>query len=125
MTEKFNTIEWFQIAADDPDRTQRFYGELFGWSFAPDRDAAERGVDYREIFYPGESKPVGGLAPTGPHRPAQATFFVSVPDVEEVCARVERLGGEVSFKNVGHPPALDLAELRDPAGNLFGVFRPQ
>ena len=37
------TLAWFEVATDDSDGAQRFYGSLFGWSFDADGPAASRG----------------------------------------------------------------------------------
>ena len=31
-----NTVAWFEIGTPDVDAAKAFYGQLFGWSFAPD-----------------------------------------------------------------------------------------
>jgi hypothetical protein len=39
------TLAWFEVATSDPDGAQKFYGELFNWSFAADPAAAAGGMD--------------------------------------------------------------------------------
>jgi predicted enzyme related to lactoylglutathione lyase len=46
-----DTVAWFEVATDAPDAAQQFYGELFGWTFAPDPGAAAAGMDYRVVSY--------------------------------------------------------------------------
>jgi hypothetical protein len=119
-----NTVGWFEVATDDPDGAQRFYGELFGWTFNPDPDAAKVGMDYRLVTYPGEERPVGGVFGTKGGFPNHAVFSIVVADVAEACASAEKLGGEV-VQTVTEPEAGPaFAYLRDPAGNLFGIFSP-
>lgn len=125
MSEALNTVAWFEIATGDPEGAQRFYGELFGWSFAADPANAADGVDYRLISYPGSDGPAGAVFGTGGQQPPHAIFVVAVADVAETAERVKRLGGEIVTQSVGQGNAPDFAYLRDPAGNLFGVFQPQ
>jgi hypothetical protein len=119
-----NTIAWFEVATGDADRAQEFYGELFGWTFAADPDAARAGMDYRLVPYPGGDRPVGGIFGTGGAIPDHAVLSVAVASAAETCARAEKLGATV-VQSVTEPevgPAF--AYLRDRAGNLFGIFAP-
>ncbi|RJL34364.1 VOC family protein [Bailinhaonella thermotolerans] len=121
-TPAFNTVAWFEIASDDPDGAQKFFGELFGWSFEKD---PELPMDYRIITYPGSGEPRGGVFGTGGQLPNHGVFSIVVRDVEETCAQVERLGGKVLKKAVGGPSGPDFAYLTDPSDNLFGVYAPR
>ncbi|MEU1719902.1 VOC family protein [Nonomuraea sp. NPDC005692] len=114
-----NTVTWFEIATDDPEGAERFYGELFGWSFSRDDDGP---VDYRMIGYPGGERPGGGLFNTKGDFPAHAVFHVQVADVEAACAKSESLGGKVEMKVIDDGAGTDFAYLRDVSGSLFGVF---
>ncbi|WP_214320407.1 VOC family protein [Nonomuraea sediminis] len=117
-----NTVTWFEVATDDPDGAQRFYGGLFGWSVAPsDTDV----MDYRMITYPGGERPSGGIFNTKGEFPSHAVFHVQVADVEVACAQAESLGGKVVHKVVDDGAGTDFAYLHDTSGNLFGVFHPR
>ncbi|MEU4574861.1 VOC family protein [Nonomuraea sp. ATR24] len=116
-----NTVNWFEVATDDPEGAERFYGELFGWTFAREGDGS---MDYRLIRYPG-GEPVGGLFGTKGEFPAHAVFHVQVADVAETCRRGEELGGKVLTKVVGDAPGTDFAYVRDRSGSVFGVYRPR
>ncbi|MBX6387255.1 MAG: VOC family protein [Microbispora sp.] len=119
-----NTVAWFEIASDDPDGVQRFYGDLFGWRFQTDENSAAAGMDYRLISYDGDDRARGGVFGTGGDRPGHAIFMVKVRDVTETCRKVEALGGKVIAKFVGNQNGPDFAYLHDTSGNLFGVFAP-
>ncbi|GAA3693519.1 hypothetical protein GCM10022224_068810 [Nonomuraea antimicrobica] len=113
-----NTVTWFEVATDDPEGAQRFYGGLFGWTFARD----EGPIDYRLITPPGEGQPTGGLYNTEGAFPAHAIFHVQVADVEETCAKSESLGAKVITKVIDDGAGTDFAYLRDTSGSVFGVF---
>ncbi|MEV0967773.1 VOC family protein [Microtetraspora glauca] len=121
----FNTVAWFEVAGDDPDALQRFYGDLFGWRFTSDEDSAAGGMEYRFIGYADDDQPRGGVMGTGGGSPGHAVFTVAVSDVEATCATIESLGGKVEFKLIGSAAAPDYAYVRDTAGNLFGLFTPK
>lgn len=119
-----NTVAWFEVATDDPDSAQHFYGELLGWTFATDPDAARAGMDYRLITYSEGDRPVGGIFATGGAFPNHAVFSIAVVDVAEACAKAEKLGATI-VRTVTEPEAgPPFAYLRDPSGNLFGIFSP-
>ncbi|MBA9001984.1 VOC family protein [Thermomonospora cellulosilytica] len=120
----YGSVAWFEIATDDPDAAQRFYGEVFGWQVAADPQAGEAGTDYRLITTAGGDAPAGGILGTGGTMPGHAVFSVAVRDVQEVCASVERLGGTVVARHEASEGGPANAYLRDPSGNLFGVFSP-
>jgi predicted enzyme related to lactoylglutathione lyase len=120
----FNTVAWFEVATDDPDGAQRFYGELFGWSFTTDTAAAAAGNDYRLALYPGAEAPSGGVFNTRGEFPDHACFSVAVRDVSAACEQVERLGGKVVHKMLGDPNTPDFAYVQDTSGNMFEVFTP-
>ncbi|GAA5060113.1 hypothetical protein HNP84_004967 [Thermocatellispora tengchongensis] len=125
MSDALDTVMWFEVATEDPEGAQRFYGELFGWTFAADPGSAEAGMDYRLITYPGAQAPSGGIFATGGKMRPHAIFSVAVADVEAACERVEKLGGTVTSKVVGAAGGPDFAYVTDPAGNLFGLFAPK
>ncbi|MEO0494897.1 MAG: VOC family protein [Actinomycetota bacterium] len=116
-----NPIGWFEIAAGDIGASERFYAEVFGWSF----EDSPAGDAYR-IATAGDGIQ-GGIthAPEGaPER--YAIFSIVVPDVAEACAKVAELGGSVLIGPVVVPGGggLTFANLQDPDGNHFGVFTP-
>ncbi|MFI7615115.1 VOC family protein [Nonomuraea terrae] len=113
-----NTVTWFEVASDDPEGAQRFYGGLFGWTF----ERAEGPIDYRLVGRPGVGHPVGGLYNTEGAFPSHAIFHVQVADVEETCAQSEALGGKVLTKVIDDGAGTDFAYLRDLSGSVFGVF---
>ncbi|GIH76403.1 VOC family protein [Planobispora longispora] len=119
-----NTVAWFEIATDDPQGAEKFYGGLFGWTFSTDEDSAKGGMDYRLIGYPGAEGPKGGVYGNGGQFPNHGVFSVVVADTAVTCEHAEKLGGEIVFKLLDNPHGPDFAYIRDVSGNLFGVFTP-
>lgn len=117
------TLAWFEIAVSDPDSAEKFYGSLFGWTFDRDNPASSGGMDYRNISASGAGRPMGGLLGTSGAAPGHAVFYILVADVEAACGDAEQLGGSVVSRHLkAAPGAPAFAYLRDPAGNMFGVF---
>jgi hypothetical protein len=111
------SVDWFQIDTDDIGDTERFYGDLFDWTFTADPEAPA----YRLVTTPGADGPSGGVFGGTAHR---ATFFVVVTDVEAAAEQAERLGGKVVDPPKTTPGGLTFAHLHDPAGNHFGIYSP-
>lgn len=119
-TVPMNQVTWFEIATGDADATEKFYGDLFGWTYEP---GDEIGMDYRMIHYPGQERASGGLYATT-EMPQHAVFTVAVADVAATCARVEELGGSVLTAVAAPDSGPAFAYLRDSTGNVFGIFTP-
>jgi uncharacterized protein len=116
----FNGVAWFEIGSDDPAGTEKFYGEVFGWTFAHDDGD---GPGFQMITAgDGPGLHAGGLFHTGGALPGYAVFGVLVPDVAEACRRVETAGGSVRRAPEVTPAGITFAHLLDPAGNQFEVF---
>ena len=118
------SLAWFEVATDDPERAEKFYGGLFDWSFADDGPVSES-MDYRRITAAGSTAPMGGMFATGGQLPGHAVFSIVVADVAETCAQAEALGGSVVSRHLDVAPGVPtFAYLRDPDGQLFGIFAP-
>ncbi|MDG4805455.1 VOC family protein [Micromonospora sp. WMMD1120] len=113
-------ITWFEIGTDRPEETERFYGDLFGWTFA--EEGAADGGSYRVTGAGGDTGIGGGVRATDGSTPNYAIFYAEVTDVAETCRRAEAAGGRVLVPARTTPTGLTLAHLVDPAGNRVGVF---
>jgi len=118
----YNSVAWFEIGTDNPDVTQRFYGELFGWTFQ--KDESDDVMDYRMVTTPGAEQSSGGVMNTGGKFPNYATFYVLVEDVPATVAKAERLGAKALLPRTTAPGCLVFAQLHDPSGNQIGLFTP-
>jgi predicted enzyme related to lactoylglutathione lyase len=115
------TVGWMQVDTDDPEGAKRFYGELFDWKFAADPDG---GGKYDLATRAGANEPHGGILHTEGNSPNRATFVVIVSDVSAAAAEAERLGGKVVTPPTTTPAGLSFADLQDPSGNHFSIFKP-
>jgi uncharacterized protein len=107
-------VDWFEVLGADPERTQRFYTDLFGWT------PASSGFPGYHLV-PAEEAGIGGGIGGGGGK-VWATVYAKVPDVEAALAKAERLGGS----RVYGPQQVDdhsrTGAFRDPASNVFGVY---
>jgi predicted enzyme related to lactoylglutathione lyase len=89
----------FEIPVDDPDRAEKFYSSVFGWTF-------ER--------YPGAPQ-YYGMATTGDTQPgingalfqrgsdSETTITMSVGSIDDATARILAEGGKVIQDKTPHP----------------------
>ncbi|WP_433602592.1 VOC family protein [Nocardia sp. CA-135953] len=119
-TPPFNTVAWFQVGSDKPQEVEKFYGDLFGWSFTADPNADT----YDLVSYPASEAPSGGISRTPDASANHATFFVLVQDVTATVAAAEKLGGKVSVPPITGKDGLVFAHILDTSGNDFGIFSP-
>jgi uncharacterized protein len=107
-------VDWFEVLGSDADSSQRFYAELFGWQ------ASAAGPGYRMIDTGANGGIRGGIG--GGQQVIWATVYARVPDVEAALAMAEELGGTRELGPVAVDDHMQTGALRDPAGNLFGVY---
>ncbi|KUM69756.1 hydrolase [Streptomyces griseorubiginosus] len=96
---------------------QRFYGELFGWTF----EEAPGG----SVWALRDGEPVAGLArKTDGRMPTVWTVYFATPDIESLADRIWAAGGQVVTAPV---PVAELgmsALVTDPEGAVFALWEP-
>lgn len=135
---------WVDAQLPDVDAGKRFYGELFGWTFADpygteeDPDRAE-GAPYGAEANPygtgaaggstwayKDDRPVAALAhKTDGRMPTVWTVYFSAPDIRRTAGRIVSVGGQViaaPFPVARHGTA---ALVTDPEGAVFGLWQAE
>jgi uncharacterized protein len=110
-------VDWFEILGSDAERTQSFYGSLFGWTADDGPGPAYRLVDTgagRGIF--------GGIGESQDDA-RWATVYARVPDVGATLERAQQRGGSRAYGPMDVDGALTTGAFRDPVGNPFGVYQ--
>ncbi|WP_018353450.1 VOC family protein [Longispora albida] len=110
-------IGWFKIGTANPEVTEAFYGQLFGWEFSGD-------APYRTAVTPAERSIRGGVYATGGHAPDYAVFCVVVADVPATIEQAQAAGGKVIVPPQANPDGVVHAHLLDPNGTHFAVYSP-
>ncbi len=111
-------VVWHDLLTPDAAASQRFYGQLFGWTFEPrGRYSLIRHGDRR----------IGGilaLLPRDGQTPVAGWLItLSVPDVDQAANWTRSQGGEVITGPVDMPQRGRGALLRDPNGATVLVLR--
>ncbi|MFJ6992865.1 VOC family protein [Streptomyces sp. NPDC003090] len=111
---------WVSLMVHGLDATREFYGELFGWEFAP---GPARLGPYVRALLDGREVAGIGLLPAGSGLPGAWTPYLATDDADGTAESVRCAGGTVA---VGPLDAGDTGRLvicSDPSGAVFGVWQ--
>jgi predicted enzyme related to lactoylglutathione lyase len=114
------TVTWVDLMTTDPTGVQKFYGELFGWTF----DIGGPETNHYAMAKLGGAN-VGGVGPQPPGAqfpPAWSVYFAS-DDVDATIAKVKELGGNLVMGPMDVMEEGRLAFFADPTGAHFGVWQ--
>ena len=119
------TIVYFQIPADDIERSKKFYNQLFGWKIdkSPEANTPE-GMENWSITttdHNGKEALGGGMSKRQMPQ-QQITNFIDIGSVDEYLSKVERLGGKVVVPKTAVPGMGYYAVCLDTENNSFGIF---
>jgi uncharacterized protein len=107
-----------QLNTSDPEASERFYGELFGWRFdrVPETETPYWGI------YRGERLNGGMMSlPAGAPMPSHWLVYFGIDDVDGAAGTVESAGGTTMVGPTDVPGGRILVA-QDPQGAFFGVF---
>ncbi|MGW4029372.1 VOC family protein [Streptomyces sp. NPDC004838] len=112
---------WVSLMVHGLDATEAFYGELFGWEFAP--GPQQLGPYVRALL---DGKEVAGIGqlPADRQLPVAWTPYLATDDVNLVAELVRSCGGTVGVGPLDAEDAGRLAIVTDPAGAVFGLWQP-
>jgi predicted enzyme related to lactoylglutathione lyase len=112
-------LVWNELATTDIDGAASFYGELFGWTFAPFEASP---TPYTIIMNAGRSN--GGI--TGLQRPVPPHWlpYFGVTEIESGIATAEELGG-IKHADPIELPMAKIAIVADPQGAVFAIYSGQ
>jgi uncharacterized protein len=115
---------YFEIQADQTDRAQRFYTDIFGWKFTRARGTP---VEYWRIE---TTDGRGGLlrrpAPAPPPRSGANAYVCSfeVSDFNSTADTIQKCGGITALPKFAVPGVCWQGYFVDTEGNTFGIFQP-
>ena len=109
-TETTSKIVWFELPAEDTQRAQGFYSQLFGWQFQP-----FEGQDYH-VTRRGRRGDLWGARPEGPDGVLRGRGHRGG---DRARPRARRRGG----RHAGDPGVGLYAHCADTEGNPFGLYQ--
>lgn len=107
---------WNELMSPDLNASSSFYGDLFGWTFAPFEASP---MPYELIQNSGASN--GGIAQPLQQTPPSWLVYFGVEDIDRSLARVRELGGGTLSgpQDIG---VAKLAVVHDPQGGVFALY---
>jgi predicted enzyme related to lactoylglutathione lyase len=113
-------ITHFDIPSDNPERTQKFYSEVFGWQF----DKWDGPMEYWMIRTGESNQPGinGGMARRMPGQIGM-TNTIEVPSIDEYTSKITSKGGQVHTPKFPIPGVGHFALCADTDGNIFGIIQ--
>ena len=125
-----NRIVHFEIHSSDAEKTMKFYGDLFGWTF---EKWPMEGVEYWSVMTaPKESKESGingglvkriGALPTEGGAVNAFVCTVQVENLDEIVGKAIKIGGVLALPKMAIPGMAWLAYCKDNEGNIFRLFQ--
>jgi predicted enzyme related to lactoylglutathione lyase len=120
----------FEIHVDDMERAQKFYGEVFGWSFQDWSDYA--GSPYFGAVTGDENEPgINGalmqrIGPPPETNPSLNAFVctMGVEDYDLTESKIIENGGKVAKPKHALPGMAWQGYYLDTEGNVFGIHQP-
>ena len=109
-------VTHFELVAKDPDATQAFYAQLFGWTIT-----AMPEMSYHLIATGSPHGIQGGIGPVAEGRPVNVCFYVDVEDVADTLKQAEAMGCAVLMPATPVMPDLVLGMFKDPEGREVGL----
>jgi len=113
----------FEISADDMERAEKFYTDVFGWQFTK-WEGDDNPEPYR-LVKTGEQDEHGIDGGMFQRRGSMTGHVntVAVPNVDEYAERVTGSGGKVVVPKMAIPGVGHLVYCQDTEGSLFGIIQ--
>ena len=113
-------MKYAEMHSQAPEKSKAFYGQLFGWKFPQAKDSP---IAYSEIEG-GDGIPGGMLESMVPSGHSAWVVYVTVDDLPRSTQQAKDLGAKPVAELVEIPEG-SFSLLVDPAGAMFGLFRPK
>src|ERR1051325_9899154 len=128
MDEKSNSLNWFEIPAENLDRAKKFYENVFNVKLNPTPDM----MGMKMASFPtdmGGGKVSGAIAQSQMHKPSQTGSVIYLnanPSIDNVIGRIEKAGGKVVMPKTQISPEIGyMAFFIDTEGNKVGLHATQ
>ena len=118
------TIQHFEIPADDVNRAQKFYKEVFGWNMQKMKNPVRPELDYW-IFETKDDKGNEGLSGGLMQRQSlqhTVTNYITISSIDEYSSKIEQSGGKVIIPKTRIPDMGSIVVCLDSENNMFGLF---
>jgi predicted enzyme related to lactoylglutathione lyase len=111
---------WADVSLPDLAAGQRFYGELFGWTF---QDQGEKYDHYTMAQRDGRDA-AALMAKMNPSMPTAWSVYLASDEVGKTAAQIREAGGQVVFGPDAVGDSGVMMGVLDPGGSYLGVWQP-
>jgi predicted enzyme related to lactoylglutathione lyase len=118
------TINHFEIPADDINRAQKFYKDVFGWSMQKTNNPENPEKDYWHFDTEDddENKGLSGGMMKRQDPKHTVTNYITVSSIEQYQSKIEQHGGKIMIKKTEIPNMGYFTIFTDSENNMFGLF---
>lgn len=111
-------VTHFEIPTDNPERTSKFYSDVFGWKFQ-----LWPGPQPYWLITTGADGPGinGGMLSRNPMGPVNT---IGVTSIDDTVKSIEAHGGKMLMPKFAVPTVGWLAYFNDTEGTVFGIMQP-
>lgn len=109
----------FEIPADDPERSIKFYESVFGWTI----EKWDGPIEYWLIMTGDENEPgIDGALARREDPETGVENTIDVKDLDQTLLEVEANGGKIIRPRMAVPGVGWMAYFKDTEGNTFGLM---
>ncbi|MBA3977959.1 MAG: VOC family protein [Nitrosopumilus sp.] len=118
------TVQYFEIPADDLERAQKFYRQVFGWNIQKwdDKENPEQEYYMFETRDDEGNPGLGGGMMKRQSPQHTITNYITVSSVDEYASKIEQSGGMVMMPKTKVTEMGFIAVCLDSENNMFGIF---
>jgi len=118
------TVQYFEIPADDLERVQKFYRQVFGWNIQKwdDKENPEQEYYMFETRDDEGNPGLGGGMMKRQSPQHTITNYITVSSVDEYASKIEQSGGMVMMPKTKVTEMGFIAVCLDSENNMFGIF---
>jgi len=123
MTDKENSLNWFEISVSDIKRATKFYETIFGIKMEQ-----QDMMGMKMAFFPyndKSGKASGGLVQSEMHKPSQEGAVIYLngnPDLSLALSKIEKAGGKILMPKTHISPEIGhMAFFTDSEGNRVAL----
>lgn len=112
---------WADLLTSDPDASERFYGELFGWTA---RHGDQEKYGGYIMLLSGDAEVAGAMRNDGTQGQADAwSVYLASESTEKTVAAAAEHGGSVLMPAMEVPDVGVMGMVADPGGSAIGVWQ--
>jgi predicted enzyme related to lactoylglutathione lyase len=117
-------IQHFEMPADDVDRAQKFYKDVFGWEMHKwnNPENPEKDYWYFETKDDNGNTGIGGGMMKRQSPEHTVTNYITVSAIDEYTSKLEQAGGKVIIPKTKIPDMGFYAVFLDSENNMFGLY---